>query len=79
MYHESTFMEDMKQRAHDTYHTTAAEAAQLAKDANAEMLLIGHFSTRYKDLNPVLEEARSVFDNAFLALEGETFSINPSR
>ncbi len=76
MYHEATFMEDMKERAYNTYHTTAAEAAQLARDSNIDMLLIGHFSTRYKDLQPVLAEARSIFKNTNLATEGQVFTPN---
>ena len=75
VYHEATFASDMEQRAHNTYHTTAGDAAQLAKDAGAKMLLIGHFSTRYKDLNPVLQEARAVFETTYLATEGQTFNV----
>ncbi len=76
VYHEATFIEDMKERAHQTYHTTAGDAAQLAKDADAKMLLLGHFSTRYKNLDPVLAEAKEIFQNSYLATEGQTFSVN---
>lgn len=76
VYHESTFMDDMKDRARDTYHTTAKQAAQLAKDANIGKLLLGHFSTRYRDLNPMLREAQSIFKESYLAIEGEKFVIN---
>jgi len=76
VYHESTFMDDMKDRARDTYHTTAKQAAQLAKDANVGMLLLGHFSTRYRDLNPMLREAQSIFKESYLAEEGKKFIIN---
>lgn len=76
VYHESTFMDDMEERAASTYHTTARQAAQLAKDANVGRLLLGHFSTRYKDLNPLLNEARSVFPESYLAEEGKKFVIN---
>tara|TARA_B100001245_G_C22858757_1_gene412854 strand:- start:159 stop:1076 length:918 start_codon:yes stop_codon:yes gene_type:complete len=76
VYHESTFMDDMKERAESTYHTTAKQAAQLAKDANVKRLLLGHFSTRYKDLNPLLAEARTIFKESYLAEEGKKFVIN---
>ena len=75
MYHESTFLHDMIDRANETYHTTALQAAQLAKQVGVKRLLIGHFSARYKDLTPLLEEAHSVFKATQLAIEGETFSI----
>ncbi len=76
VYHEATFMEDMKDRAETTFHTTAKQAATFAKDANIGHLLLGHFSTRYKDLTPVLKEAKSVFENSSLAIEGEIFLVS---
>lgn len=76
LYHESTFTEEMKERARNTYHSTAAEAATIASEAKVGKLLLGHFSTRYKDLSPILMEARSVFRNSELAIEGHTFEIN---
>lgn len=76
MYHESTFMEDMRDRAVSTYHSTAAQAAQVAKDAEVGLLLLGHFSTRYRDLNPMLHEARAVFPNTELGEEGKKFVVN---
>ncbi|MFZ9046184.1 MAG: ribonuclease Z [Cyclobacteriaceae bacterium] len=74
VYHEATFADDMKKRAYDTYHTTAKQAASIARDAEVSQLLIGHFSTRYKDLDVVLEEARAVFPHTSLAIEGNTFN-----
>ncbi|MCV9388912.1 ribonuclease Z [Reichenbachiella ulvae] len=74
LYHEATFMEDMKERAAQTHHTTTTEAALIAQKANVGRLLIGHFSTRYKDLQPMLDEAKSVFEKTELALEGHEFS-----
>ncbi|MEQ8580793.1 MAG: ribonuclease Z [Marinoscillum sp.] len=76
IYHEATFMDDMKDRAENTYHTTARQAAQLAAEANVGQLLLGHFSTRYRDLNPLLSEARSVFRESYLAEEGKRFVVN---
>ncbi len=75
LYHESTFMHDMADRAADTYHTTALQAAEVADKAGAKKLLIGHFSARYKDLDPLLKEAKSVFSNTELAIEGRTFVV----
>ncbi len=75
LYHESTFLEDMKPRAKETFHTTALEAGIFASKAEVKRLIIGHFSSRYRELNPLLEEARSVFPNTALALEGSTFNV----
>ena len=70
LYHEATFLHNLKDRAEQTYHSTAMQAAQVAKDAGAGHLIIGHFSARYKSLEPLLEEARSVFPDTELGLEG---------
>lgn len=75
LYHESTFLQDMLDRANETFHTTALQAATLAKKVGVRRLLIGHFSARYKELTPLLEEAQSVFKATQLAIEGETFPI----
>ncbi|WP_317624073.1 MBL fold metallo-hydrolase [Reichenbachiella carrageenanivorans] len=75
LYHEATFMEDMKDRAEATHHTTTKQAGEIAKKANVGQLLIGHFSTRYKELAPMLEETKSVFENTKLAIEGEVFNV----
>ena len=71
LYHESTFMEEHADRAANTWHSTAKEAAQIALRAGVGKLLLGHFSIRYKALEPLLAEAQSVFKNACLAKEGE--------
>lgn len=75
LYHEATFMEDEKDKARETKHSTAAEAATIAKACRVQKLLIGHFSARYKDLNVVLAEATQIFPDTALAIEGETFEI----
>jgi ribonuclease Z len=75
LYHEATFLHNMLDRAIETNHTTALQAAEVALQTNAEKLLIGHFSARYKTLNELLEEARSVFPETDLAIEGKTFQI----
>lgn len=76
LYHEATFLEDEITKANDTLHSTAAQAAQIASKAQVRKLLLGHFSARYRDLQPVLEEAKKIFDNCVLATEGESFKIN---
>lgn len=75
IYHEATFMNDMLDRATETFHTTTQQAGEVARKAKAEQLLIGHFSARYRDLTPLLEECRLVFENTHLAIEGQTFSL----
>lgn len=75
LYHESTFMHDMIDRAVETFHTTALQAAEIAVKANVKKLLLGHFSARYRDLTPLLDEARTVFLNTELATEGEVFTL----
>jgi len=76
LYHEATFLNDMLDRANQTHHTTALQAAQIASQTRAEKLIIGHFSARYKTLNELLEEAQSVFPDTELAIEGKTFVIS---
>ena len=76
LYHETTFMEEHSDRAKSTYHSTAKEAATIAKKANVGMLLMGHFSIRYKELEPLKNEAISVFPNSNLAIEGEDFVLD---
>ncbi len=75
LYHEATFLEDNAQRAAEVYHSTARQAATIAADANVGRLLIGHFSSRYKQFEPFLDEARAVFPETYLAVEGEVVDI----
>ncbi|MOA52880.1 Ribonuclease BN [compost metagenome] len=77
LYHEATFLHDLQQRAADTFHTTAKQAGEIATMAEAKKLIIGHFSARYRDLNPHLEECQLTFANSHLAKEGFTFAIGP--
>lgn len=76
LYHEATFLHEMAHRAEATYHATARQAAEIAAKASVKKLLIGHFSARYRDLEPLLLEARSVFKNTELAIEGNTYRID---
>ncbi|MCI4667072.1 MAG: ribonuclease Z [Bacteroidia bacterium] len=75
LYHESTFLHDMKSRADETYHSTAKEAATLAKMAEVKHLLLGHFSARYRDLTPFMEEAKEIFSNVQIAREGQVLKL----
>jgi ribonuclease Z len=75
LYHEATFLHEMIDRANETHHTTALQAAEIAQIVGAKKLLIGHFSSRYKTLGPLLEEAKTIFENTELAIEGHTYQI----
>jgi len=70
LYHEATFAESEAIRAQQTFHSTARQAAKIAKAANVKQLILGHFSSRYTELDDLLHEARSVFPNTLLAYEG---------
>lgn len=76
LYHEATFGADELTKATETKHSTAAQAAEIARQSNAGQLLIGHFSARYKDLTPLLNEAQAIYNNVALAVEGNVFSIS---
>jgi ribonuclease Z len=73
LYHEATFMGAQEELACKTFHSTARQAAQVALDAGVKQLLVGHFSSRYRDLSPLLAEAREVFPNTRIAKEGTVF------
>jgi ribonuclease Z len=75
LYHEATFMEDELDKAIKTNHSTARQAAEMAKLCGAERLLMGHFSARYRELEALLVEATAVFPNTALAIEGQTFNL----
>ena len=75
LYHEATFCDDLKDLALKTYHTTAKQAAKLALDAGARKLIIGHFSSRYKNEKLLEEEARAIFSNTFATNDGDKFEI----
>lgn len=74
-YHEATYLHASLDRAKETFHSTALQAAMIAGKAQAGKLLIGHFSSRYSDLTLLLNEARSVFQNTELATEGSVFKV----
>ena len=75
LYHESTFLEDKKEFTERTKHSTAKEAAAIAKEANVGRLILGHYSSRYDDLNLFKEEASTIFPYVSLAESGKIFEI----
>ncbi len=75
VYHETTFLKDMHDRATARFHSTTHQAANIAIKANAQKLLIGHFSSKYENLDQFLLEAKEVFPNTDLAIEGVTFRV----
>ncbi|MDX5337827.1 MAG: ribonuclease Z [Cyclobacteriaceae bacterium] len=78
LYHESTFIEADAFRAKDTFHSTASQAAEIAKLSKAKNLLLGHFSSRYGELDQMLIEAQTVFSNVELSIEGNSYAILPA-
>lgn len=75
LYHESTYMKNLEDRANMYFHSTAEQAATIAQMTNASQLIIGHFSSRYDNLQPLLDEAREVFKNTELAVEGSVWWV----
>ncbi len=75
LYHDATFCEDGRARARETGHSTAAQAARLARDAGAGRLLLGHFSSRYRDVSLFEQEARPVFEASIAGREGMQVEI----
>ena len=79
LYHEATFLKSEEKLAKSTYHSTAAQAADIASKANVKQLIIGHYSARFRELDGHLEEAREIFPNTFLAEDGKKFSVELDR
>lgn len=75
LYHESTYAQDKLQSAENYYHSTAAQAATVARDAQVGKLLLGHYSARYNDERILLNEAKEVFPNSFLTNEMDVFEV----
>ncbi|MBB5283100.1 ribonuclease Z [Rhabdobacter roseus] len=75
LYHEATFLTDLSELAEKTFHSTAWQAATIARDAGVGQLLIGHLSSRYPDPQPSLAEAQAIFPNTVMAVEGQVFDI----
>ena len=75
LYHESTFPVSMSDMAAATFHSTTLQAAECAREAGAARLVVGHYSSRFSNVVPFLDEIRQVFDNAVLAKEGDVLEI----
>ena len=75
LYHEATFGNDMRDLSSQYFHSTAEDAAKVAAAAGVGKLVIGHFSSRYPDINVLLDEARAVFPETWLASEGMIFDV----
>jgi ribonuclease Z len=75
LYHEATFDKSLEELAGITGHSTTLDAARTASEAKAGTLIIGHFSARYKDVNILVDEARTIFPNTIPAIDGETYDI----
>ncbi|NBL65110.1 ribonuclease Z [Flavobacterium sp. NST-5] len=75
LYHESTFLESEIALAEKTMHSTAKQAATIAKLANAKNLILGHYSTRYASIEKFKEEATQIFPNVFLGDDGKSFDF----
>ena len=75
LYHETTFLDDKEELAFTTLHSTAKQAASIAKQANVEQLIIGHFSSRYRNIEKFKIEAQEIFQNTDLAEAGKIFVI----
>ena len=75
LYHEATYLKDFTIKAAERGHSTASQAAQLAKDANVKKLLIGHPSSKYADVQPLVDESLEIFSNTEFAFEGKTFEL----
>jgi len=75
LYHEATFTQDKLEDAHVKFHSTAIEAATIASKANVKKLLIGHYSARYKEIDELLKEARSVFSDSYAATDGMVMQL----
>ena len=75
LYHEATYLKDQHLRAADRFHSTTAQAAEIAKKSGVKKLLIGHFSSKYEFLDDFLSEAKEIFEETELALEGLCFKV----
>jgi len=78
LYHEATYDDSLRVKAHKRYHSTALEAATVASEAGVKQLILGHYSKRYTDEQPLLDEARTVFAATRLASEGMRIDLNDS-
>jgi ribonuclease Z len=75
IYHETTYLDNLRERAAERFHSTTKQAALIAQKAHVKKLLLGHFSSKYDTLEEFEKEAREIFPNTELALEGVTYKV----
>jgi ribonuclease Z len=75
IYHETTYLDNMRDKAEARFHTTTRQAAEIARKAMVKKLLIGHFSSKYASLEPFIQETKAGFSNTELAIEGNTYEV----
>ncbi len=75
LYHEATFKHELTAAAAEKMHSTNVQAARIAEKASVKRLMLGHFSARYENLEPLLHEAMAIFPNTIIAQEGITVDI----
>lgn len=75
LYHEATYLHDLAERAASRFHSTAYQAGCIAQKAGVNRLVIGHFSSKYEEIDVFLDEAKTVFTNTELAIEGVSFRL----
>ncbi|WP_301923904.1 ribonuclease Z [Ferruginibacter sp.] len=75
LYHETTYLKDLHERAAERFHSTTVQAASIAKNGKVKKLLIGHFSSKYEILDEFLTETTAVFENTELAIQGVSYRI----
>ena len=79
LYHEATFSDEDQLIAEKTGHSTARQAAMIANLSGSKKLLLGHFSSRYKDLELLGEEARKIFPESVIINDGDEFDVERKR
>jgi ribonuclease Z len=75
IYHETTYLDHLREKAEQRFHSTSRQAAEFARKAMVNKLLIGHFSSKYNDLSPFLSEAKEIFAETELATEGSVYTV----
>ena len=76
LYHEATYMENLSDNAKETGHSTTRQAAEFARRVGADRLIVGHFSSRYEDVTPIIREVQHYFPNATAAKEGDRYRMS---
>lgn len=76
IYHEATYLDNLRDKAEERFHSTTKQAAEIARKAMVKKLLLGHFSSKYSTLESFLQEAKEIFPNSDLAIEGTTYEVH---